>query len=175
MLFFTEFKDLIINFWSVWSSFTIIAINAIKFCGRRSHHIPPANVNLLQPIKARENSGTGNSPDNVDASASEESFASFGSYDFLEAGPGTWILDCLAGRHHHPPFNGVQWVGGYAGHDGDQPTEEKCFQPAGRFSENWKMKNLFIESIHTKLNLYQWLNFLCLLRLILLLWNISQK
>jgi hypothetical protein len=46
----------------------------------------------------------------------------------LEAVDGAVVLDCLAGRHHHPPAHGVNGVGGQASTDGDAPTQQEAGQ-----------------------------------------------
>ena len=75
----------------------------------------------------------------VDSSTFEEGSQALPRHQDLCTGQAGLILPSgLAGRHHHPPLDGVEGVGRDARDDGHHPAQQEGVDPVGVLSEDCK-------------------------------------
>jgi hypothetical protein len=72
-----------------------------------------------------QDTGTGNTTENVGTSTLEERPDTLGGNDLASSVHGTLVLDGLTGGHHHAATDGVKGVGGDTGTSGDGPTKSE--------------------------------------------------
>jgi hypothetical protein len=72
-----------------------------------------------------QNTGTGDTTENVGTSTFEERLNTLLGNDLATSIEGRLVLDSLTRCHHHTTANGVQWVRGDTGTSGDGPSESE--------------------------------------------------
>ena len=85
----------------------------------------PCNVDLLELVEAGQHTSTSNTTENVGTSALEERHDTLVLHDLQTAVNGRFVLDGLAGGHHHATTDRVQGVRGNAGGNGHNPAQGK--------------------------------------------------
>jgi hypothetical protein len=72
-----------------------------------------------------QDTGTGNTTENVGTSTLEERLNTLGGDDLASSVHSTLVLDGLTGGHHHTTADGVERVRGDTGTGGDSPTKSE--------------------------------------------------
>ena len=87
-----------------------------------------------------QDTGTGNTTEDVGTSTLEERLNSLLGDDLATAVKGSLVLDGLSGGHHHAATDGVEWVRGDTGTSGDGPSKSEGGKEVtleGTGEENW--------------------------------------
>ena len=87
-----------------------------------------------------QDTGTGNTTEDVGTSTLEERLDSLLGDDLASGIHGSLVLDGLTGGHHHATTDGVEWVRGDTGTGGDGPSKSEGGKEVtlkGTGEENW--------------------------------------
>jgi hypothetical protein len=99
--------------------------------GREGRHLTRSTLELLAEheelglVVDGQDTGTGNTTEDVGTSTLEERLDTLGGDDLAGSVHGTLVLDGLTGGHHHTTADGVERVGSDTGTGGDTPSESE--------------------------------------------------
>jgi len=99
-----------------------------------------AEHNQLDLIVDGQDTGTGNTTEDVGTSSLEEGLDTFLGDDLASSIHGRLVLDGLTRSHHHTTTDGIEWVRGDTSTSGDAPSEKEGGKEValeGSDEENW--------------------------------------
>merc|ERR1719154_334045 len=85
----------------------------------------PVNVHLLELVKSSQDTGSGDSSQDVSSGSLHQRHESLVLEDLRSAVYRALVLDSAPRGHHHSPSDGVNRIGHEPGSDGDSPAKEE--------------------------------------------------
>jgi hypothetical protein len=103
-------------------------------------------------VEASQHTSAGNTSENVGAGTLHQGHKALVLDDLGSAIDRTVVLDGTTAGHHHAPSDGVDWVGGEAGHDGHGPTEEEADEGASTIANDDWLQRVVKSKVHTSVD-----------------------
>merc|ERR1712243_307972 len=109
----------------------------------------PLDVGVLDQVESGEDTGAGDSSEDVCSGALHHRHESLVAQNLHAAVDGTLVVHSRARRHHHSATDGVDGVGGESRDDRDGPSEEEGGQEALVLSEDDRLERIVKTEIKT--------------------------
>jgi len=109
----------------------------------------PLDVGALEGVETGEDTGTGDTTEDVSAGSLHEGHEAFVLQDLDAAVERVLVLDGLSGGHHHSPTDGVDGIGHETGGDGHTPTEDEGEEDVGVVTQQDGLEGVVQTEVHT--------------------------
>jgi len=103
-------------------------------------------------VETGQHTSAGNTSEHVGTSTLHHGHEALVLEDLLSAIDGTVVLDGATTGHHHSSSDGIDWVGGEAGHDGHRPTEEEADEGASAIADDEWLQRVVKSKVHTSVD-----------------------
>jgi len=107
------------------------------------------DVGALEGVETGEDTGTGDTTEDVSAGSLHEGHEAFVLQDLDAAVERVLVLDGLSGGHHHSPTDGVDGIGHETGGDGHTPTEDEGEEDVGVVTQQDGLEGVVQTEVHT--------------------------
>merc|ERR1719154_774204 len=108
----------------------------------------PVDVHLLELVESGQDTGSGDSSQDVGSGSLHQRHESLVLEDLRSAVQGALVLDCTTRGHHHSPSDGVNGVGHESSSDGDSPAEEEGERDTGVVSQKHGLQGVEETEVH---------------------------
>jgi len=112
----------------------------------------PLDVGGAEDVETGQDTGTGDTTEDVGAGTLHEGHETFAGDDLLRAIDGTVVLDSGATGHHHASSDGIDWVGHDTGDNGYTPTEEETEKSRAVIADEHWLERVVKTKVHTSVD-----------------------